>query len=223
MLLLWRKISGLVSNENISSETGHCISVDSFASLLHTIKGNLALNQSLKNPSVDNPVGRAKFIIGGTIFVGGFLSPLLLPLVTSSDLPGNWKAILSTGLVAGLPEVGMLLAVAVLGKQGFAQLKEIFFSRFRKITEPSSISLLRYRVGLVMFFAPLLLGWLQPYIVHFYTLFDSDSMLPVMIPDLIFACSFIVLGAEFWQKIQSLFTHSRSATSNDVCSPTDSS
>ncbi len=79
------------------------------------------------------------------IFVGGFLSPLLLPLVTSSDLPGNWKAILSTGLVAGLPEVGMLLAVAVLGKQGFAQLKEMFFSRFRKITEPAAVSLTRYR------------------------------------------------------------------------------
>jgi len=82
------------------------------------------LSHSSPKESGVQPVGKTRFIIGGAVFVGGFLSPLLIPLVTSSDLPGNWKAILSTGLVAGLPEVGMLLAVAILGKQGFAQLKE---------------------------------------------------------------------------------------------------
>ena len=130
------------------------------------------MNDSASIKPVIQPVSKTKFIIGGALFVGGFLSPLLIPLVTSSDLPGNWKAILSTGLVAGLPEVGMLLAVAVLGKQGFAQLKEMFFSRFRKITEPSAVSLVRYRIGLFMFFIPLLLAWLQPYAVHFFSPLD---------------------------------------------------
>lgn len=162
---------------------------------------------------MEKSVGKAKFVIGGALFVGGFLSPLLIPLVTNSDLPANWKAILSTGLVAGLPEVGMLLAVAVLGKQGFAQLKEIFFSRFREITAPSSVSPTRYRIGLVMFFTPLLLGWLQPYIVHFYTPLDSDSMWHVILSDLVFAASFVVLGAGFWDKIQCLFVHDQGATS----------
>ena len=168
-------------------------------------------------------VSRSRFIIGGMIFVGGFLSPLLLPLVTSSNLPGNWKAILSTGLVAGLPEVGMLLAVAVLGKQGFAQLKEMFFSRFRKITEPSAVSLTRYRIGLLMFFTPLLLAWLQPYAAHFYSPLRGDSMIPVILFDLVFASSFIVLGAEFWQKIQSLFVHGAGGTSNAGHSEPESS
>ena len=148
-----------------------------------------------------------RFIIGGVVFVGGLLSPLLIPLVTSSDLPGNWKAILSTGLVAGLPEVGMLLAVAILGKQGFAQLKEFFFSRFRKITEPAAVSRTRYRIGLLMFFIPILLGLIQPYAAHFYSPLGSDSMLPVIFSDLVFASSFIVLGAEFWEKIHKLFIH----------------
>jgi hypothetical protein len=85
------------------------------------------------------------------------------------------------------------------------------------------VSLVRYRVGLLMFFMPLLFGWLQPYIVHFYTPFDSDSMLPVILFDVIFASSFIVLGAEFWQKIQSLFVHRGSANSNNTSAPTDSS
>ena len=157
-------------------------------------------------------VGKTRFVIGGILFVGGFLSPLLLPLVTNSDLPGNWKTILSTLLVAGLPEIGMLLAVAVLGKQGFAQLKEMFFSRFRKITEPAAVNATRYRIGLFMFFGPLVAGWIQPYLVHFFPGFTTDNMQPVIFMDLMFAFSFLVLGAEFWEKIHALFIHNSEYT-----------
>jgi hypothetical protein len=169
--------------------------------------GCIALNQSAPNAPATQSVSKTRFVIGGILLVGGFLSPLLIPFVTSSDLPGNWKAILSTGLVAGLPEVGMLLAVAVLGKQGFAQLKEMFLSRFRKVTEPAAVSATRYRIGLIMFFIPLLLGWLQPYAVNFFPAVASDNMLPFILMDLVFASSFIVLGAEFWEKIHGLFIH----------------
>jgi len=165
---------------------------------------------------MSQPVSKARFVIGGAVFAGGFLSPLLLPLVTSSNLPGNWKAILSTGLIAGLPEVGMLLAVAILGKQGFAQLKELFFSRFRKLTEPTAVSLTRYRIGLLMFFSPLLLGWLQPYAAHYFSDMRIDSMITLMFFDLMFASSFIVLGAGFWEKIQSLFVHDSGHSSETV-------
>jgi hypothetical protein len=152
-------------------------------------------------------VGRTRFVIGGVLFVGGFLCPLLVPFVTGSDLPGNWKAILTTALIAGLPEVGMLLAVAILGKQGFSQLKEFLFSKLRKITEPAAVSLTRYRIGLVMFCAPLLTAWLQPYLVHFFPVFSVDSLLPTILMDLVFASSLIVLGAGFWGKIHDLFIH----------------
>lgn len=171
------------------------------------------MNDLSSTKPVVQSVSKAKFVIGGMLFAGGFLSPLLIPLVTSSDLPANWKAILSTGLVAGLPEVGMVLAVAVLGKQGFAQLKEMFFSKFRKITEPSAVSLTRYRIGLFMFFGPLLFGWLAPYVAHYFGSLGSDSMLQAIVPDLIFASSFIVLGAGFWDKIRSLFVHDSGSSS----------
>jgi hypothetical protein len=185
-------------------------------------KGHLLLKDSKPSEAVVQPVSKTRFFIGGTLFVGGFLSPLLLPLVTSSDLPGNWKAILSTGLVAGLPEVGMLLAVAVLGKQGFAQLKEMFFSRFRKITEPSAVSITRYRVGLLMFFIPLLFGWLEPYAAHFFAPMTDGSLTSVIFFDLVFALSFIVLGAGFWEKIRSLFVHGGSGSAETSSRSTDS-
>jgi hypothetical protein len=169
-------------------------------------------DNSLEQPGAQ-PVNKARFVIGGMLFAAGFLSPLLLPLVTGSDMPGKWKAILSTGLVAGLPEVGMILAVAVLGKQGFAELKRLFFSKFREYTEPAAVSMTRYRIGLFMFFTPLLVGWLQPYISHFLPAFESDQILPFILGDLVFASSFIVLGAGFWDKIRSLFVHDAGSAS----------
>jgi hypothetical protein len=169
------------------------------------------------NPSETGNVviGKTRLIIGGILFVGGFLSPLLIPLVTSSDLPGNWKVFLSTGLVAGLPEVGMVLAAAVLGKQGFAMLKGKLFALLRKHTAPGAVSARRYRIGLFMFLTPLALGWLGPYAVHFFPVLASKSLLPAFIPDLVFAASFIVLGAEFWEKIRSLFVYDKSAGVGD--------
>jgi len=181
------------------------------------------LSNSKPTEAVVEPVSKTRFIVGGALFVGGFLSPLLIPLVTSSDLPGNWKAILSTGLVAGLPEVGMLLAVAVLGKQGFAQLKEMIFLRLRKVTEPSSVSLTRYRIGLFMFFIPLLLGWLGPYAAHFFTPFAHGSLAPAIFFDLVFASSFIVLGAGFWEKIRSLFVYETPGSAETSRASIDSS
>jgi hypothetical protein len=175
------------------------------------------------NEPTAKTVSKARFVIGGMVFVGSFLSPLLLPLVTGSDLPASWKAIMSAGLVAGLPEVGMLLAVAILGKPGFVLLKEMFFSRFRKITEPSAVSVTRYRIGLFMFFIPLLTGWLQPYLVHFFPSFSSDRMLPFLLMDLIFASSFIVLGAGFWEKIRNLLVHYNDHPSNSEHSSTNAS
>ena len=180
------------------------------------------MNNSNPSETIVQSVSKIRFIVGGALFVGGFLSPLLIPLVTSSDLPGNWKAILSTGLVAGLPEVGMLLAVAVLGKQGFAQLKQMIFSRLKKVTEPSAVSLTRYRIGLVMFFTPLLLGWLEPYAAHFFTPLAGGSLAPVIFFDLVFASSFIVLGAGFWEKIRTLFVHETPASAKTRRLSTDS-
>ena len=155
--------------------------------------------------SADAPAGKTRLVIGGVIFIVGFLCPLLIPFVAASDLSENWKVILSTGLGVGLPEVGMLLAVAVLGKQGFAQLKVLFFSTFRKITEPSSVGTVRHRIGLLMFIVPLLIGWLHPYLAHFFPMLGEVNIITVLLLDLTFASSFIVLGAGFWEKIRNLF------------------
>lgn len=156
------------------------------------------------------PPGAVRLVLGGTLFVGGFFSPLLIPWVTQSDLPAEWKAVLSAGLVAGLPEIGMVLAAAVLGKQGFALLKQKLFAVLRKHTEPAAVSAGRYRLGLVMFCTPLLVGWVHPYLARVLPALSMEqgSLAPFIFLDLVFAASFVVLGADFWEKIRRLFVYS---------------
>lgn len=163
-----------------------------------------ATDQSLQ-PAAQ--VSRTRLITGGVLFIGGFLSPLLIPLVTRSDLPMQWKAVLSTGLVAGLPEIGMVLAVAVLGKQGFTQLKNKLFALLHRHTKPAAITAGRYRIGLVMFCLPLLVGWLTPYLSRFLpsVSMETGSLVPVILLDLVFAASLLVLGEDFWEKLRRLF------------------
>ena len=71
----------------------------------------------------DKPRSSWRFPVGATIFVAGFCAPAAIPLVTSSNLPTGWKAVISGALAIGLPEVMMLAAAAVMGKAGFAELK----------------------------------------------------------------------------------------------------
>jgi len=46
-----------------------------------------------------------RFHLGLVMFVVGFASPLLIPLVTASGLPTRWKAIISGALAVGICEV----------------------------------------------------------------------------------------------------------------------
>ncbi len=174
------------------------------------------MNKSNAPENSSGEIGKTRLAIGAVLFVGGFLSPLLIPLVTQSDLPGSWKVFLSTGLVAGLPEVGMVLAAAVLGRQGFSLLKEKLFSLLHKHTAPEAVSAKRYRIGTLMFLTPLALGWLAPYAVHFFPALASKTVWPAFILDLTFAASFFVLGAGFWEKMRNLFVYEQSA---GVCTP----
>ena len=147
---------------------------------------------------------KSRLVLGGTIFISGFMSPLAIPLVTGSNLSTEWKTVLSGVLVLGVPEAFMLIAVAILGKQGFDYLK----SRLWKAVRPADkVSATRYRIGLVLFFSPVLFGWLSPYLDLWVTDFEVHQVRLAIAGDVIFAISLFVLGGDFWLKIKALFTH----------------
>ena len=148
-----------------------------------------------------------RFRIGVTIFVAGFAAPLAIPLVVASNLPAAWKTVLSGALAVGLPEIMMVVAAAVMGKAGFAKLKQLLARVLRKHGPPERVSRTRYRVGLVLFTLPLLVGWLGPYLQHHLPGFDRYPMFWHIGGDLMFVTSLLVLGGEFWDKLRSLFVH----------------
>ena len=151
---------------------------------------------------IESPT-KSRLILGGTIFISGFLSPLAIPLVTGSNLSTEWKTMLSAMLVLGVPEAFMLIAIAILGKQSFDYLK----SRLWKSVQPADkVSSTRYRIGLVLFFTPILFGWLQPYLELWITEFEAYQVRLAIVGDIIFAISLFVLGGDFWLKIKALFT-----------------
>ena len=152
-----------------------------------------------------HPDGR--FRIGVIVFVVSWCSPLLIPLVTTSNLSAQWKTLLSGALAVGIPEIGTILAIAIMGKSGFDTMKYRIFGFLKKHGPADRVSLARYRIGLVMFGIPLLFGWISPYLQNLIPRFEENRLLLAAAGDLLFIGSIIVLGGDFWDKVRSLFVH----------------
>ena len=153
-------------------------------------------------------ISKARLILGASILVIGFMSPLLIPLVTRTDWSIGIKTTLSGLLAFGIPEVFMLIAVAVLGKQGYEFLKGKALRYLKRFAPSDSVSLVRYRIGLIMFSFSLLVGWLQPYLGHYFSFLTELPLWSYILGDIIFISSFFVLGGDFWDKFRGLFNHS---------------
>jgi len=156
----------------------------------------------------DQPKAGWRFRLGLTILIVGWLSPLLIPLVTRTALATEWKTIISGLLAVGIPEVLTVAAIAIMGKSGYNLIKERIFSFFKKHGPPDRVSRTRYRIGLVMFVIPIAFGWLGPYGVHLIPGYEAHRFVVSLIGDVMFVASFFVLGGDFWDKIRALFIHS---------------
>jgi len=154
---------------------------------------------------------RWRIPVGLAIFGVGFAAPLAIPLVVASNLPAGWKTVLSGALAIGLPEVMMVAAAAVMGKEGFAELKDRFGRIFKKYGPPERVSLTRYRVGLLMFSLPLVLAFVGPYFGGHLPGYVSHRQVWAVVADVVFVASFFVLGGGFWDKLRALFVHSARA------------
>ena len=148
-----------------------------------------------------------RFSLGMALFLLALICPLGITLVTLLDLPLAWKATLSGALLVGVPEVLSLLAIAFLGKSGFIYIKTRTYSFFKKYALPQEVSRRRYRVGLVMFIAPLFCGWLGAYVNHLIPGYAEHRFAVNLIGDVIWLSSLFVLGSDFWDKVRALFIY----------------
>ena len=127
-------------------------------------------------------------------------------LVAALDLSGTLTASLSGALLLAGEILGVT-AVAVAGKSGFAFIKSKVFGLLKQYGPPNKVSRLRYRIGLVMFCAPIVFGWLSVYAAGVIPGFTQNPLPYALGGDLLLLASLFVLGGDFWDKIRSLFVH----------------
>ena len=166
----------------------------------------------------EHEINKLRYRAGLVVFAVSFLSPLLIPLVALSGASTGLKAILSGLLAVGIPELGMVAAVAILGKSGYREILKRIAGFMRAHGPLDEVSPVRYRIGLVMFVVPVIFAVAQPYAE--FVLSDTSAhdiwvtiRLPVaVIGDVLFLSSFVVLGGNFWDKIRALFIRSATAS-----------
>lgn len=142
------------------------------------------------------------------IFVLSIVVPVAgIPLVAALNLSAAATASLSGGLLVGA-EIFGFGAIALMGKDGYAFLKNAVARFFKQFGPPQTVGRRRYTIGLIMFALPLLFGWLSVYASHWIPYYSDNRILFAVTGDLSFLTSFFVLGGDFWDKIRSLFIHS---------------
>ena len=159
------------------------------------------------------PPPKGRLLLGGGVFVIGQLSPVCIPLVTASSLPTGLKSALSGLLLLGIPELAIFIAIAILGKAGFVYLKQKLFAILKRAAPIDTVSKIRYRVGLVLFCFPLLIGWLTPYVSDLIPRYSEYHVALAIAGDGMLVLGLFVLGGDFWDKLQALFLRKAKAVS----------
>jgi hypothetical protein len=145
--------------------------------------------------------------LGAALFGISILLPVAgIPLVATLGLSTTMTASVSGVLLVGAELLGVG-AVAVMGKSGYAFIKNRVFGFLKQYGPPQKVSRGRYNVGLVVFCVPFLFGWLSPYISKWVPGLMSYPLAFAICGDILILASLLVLGGDFWDKIRSLFIH----------------
>ena len=102
-------------------------------------------------------------------------------------------------------EVLGIVAVAVMGKSGYAYIKNRVFGFLKQYGPPAEVSRTRYTIGLVMFAVPIVFGWLAPYAADLIPGYLGNELTYAIVGDLLLLVSLFVLGGDFWDKLRALF------------------
>jgi hypothetical protein len=154
------------------------------------------------------PTGRLYLGIGVFAF-GWILALALVPVVNGSDLSTSLKATLNTVLIVGCPKIFLLGAIAIMGKPGFAYLKSIIA---RKLAPPATVSVARYRIGLILLITPILLSSIADYLsLQLLPVRQEHPYLLAMMGDALIVIGLFALGGDFWDKLRALFVRDAKA------------
>lgn len=163
------------------------------------------MNNNVDTP--EQPTTGWRFKLGIALLGLSVILPLTgIPLVAALNLSAGVTTSISAALFVG-GEVMGVVSIAVMGKSGFAFIKNRVFGFLKQYGPPNTVSRGRYSVGLVMFVVPLLFGWISMYTIEFIPYFANNPIPFAIGGDLLFLASVFVLGGDFWDKIRGLFIY----------------
>ena len=148
----------------------------------------------------DAPAGW-RFKAGIALIALTALAWLLIPIEAALGMSAATIAATTAG-IAIANKVILLIAIAVMGKAGFQELKA---KLLHKLTPPAEVSPMRYRIGLVMFCFPLLQGLSETWASHMAPQLVANRLWVDLLMDGMLIASLFVLGGNFWDKLRSLF------------------
>jgi len=154
-----------------------------------------------------DPRQKRRLFLGVAVWIAGWVLALaLIPLVRASGLADGLKATINGILLVGFPKLFLVIAVAIMGKPGFAYLKSLIASHFRRLAPPATVSPMRYRIGLILFVTLIVLSSIGPYIAaDMMPLRQQHPRIVAMAGDVLLLLSLFLLGGDFWDKLRALF------------------
>ncbi|HEX2448525.1 MAG TPA: hypothetical protein VHK26_10130 [Methyloceanibacter sp.] len=148
--------------------------------------------------------GGWRFRLGIICFIAAFAIHLVtLVAMLAGAGPGTVAAIAAMNFA--LNKILLLATVALLGKSGFNQLKQMVLGAIGRYAPPQEVGPRRYSIGLVLFVIPILIGWVGPYLGDLVPLLRRYSVSAAIVGDIILLFSLFVLGGNFWDKLRALF------------------
>jgi hypothetical protein len=147
-----------------------------------------------------------RFYVGAAIFLGAISMWLLVPAASAAGWSASKIASLTGGVFIGT-KIGMLAAIAVMGKPGFNHLKRLLLGLFRKVGPPQEVSRERYRLGLLLFLVPVLMTWIAPYAAAIFGTTGIYGFLESRALEALLLVGLFLLGGNFWDKFAALFKH----------------
>ncbi|MBO9329013.1 transporter suffix domain-containing protein [Achromobacter xylosoxidans] len=159
---------------------------------------------SPENTSQAAPRTGWRFKCGIALFILAFALWFLIPIAAALDVPGPRIAAL-TGTIFIANKVLLLTCVAVMGKEGFQQLKAIVFGHAKRLAPVQKVGPVRHAIGLAMFLIPILTSMLEPYVDQLWPGLRPNMWQLQVLGDVMLIASFFVLGGDFWSKLRALF------------------
>ncbi len=159
----------------------------------------------------DVPAAGWRLKLGVVLFALSIVLPVLgVPLVAVMGLSAATVATVSGALLGGSEVLG-LVAVATMGKNGYAYIKNRVFGFLKSYGPPAEVGRTRYTIGLVVFAVPIVFGWLTPYAADLVPGYLGNEFTYAIVGDLLLLAGLFVLGGDFWDKVRALFIHGAKA------------